>query len=69
MQDEWERVERSKQPLLEITPLTGTADELIDDRRGSAIPDHKNNLAHSLSLPWSEEESKVGRMGYDGELT
>ena len=64
LQEEWERVERMKQPLLEITPVTGAATELIEERSQSKKMDPVGQSL-SLSLPWSEEDTRVNRVGYD----
>ena len=53
-----------KQPLLEITPVTGAATELIEERSQSKKMDPVGQSL-SLSLPWSEEDTRVNRVGYD----
>ena len=65
LQAEWDRIEFSKQPLLEITPIAQTNDNDNQLLRKQS----QNN--QPFNLPWSEEESKTDRRdgGYDGELT
>ena len=69
MQDEWDRVEQSKQPVLEIQPFQQSHEETGNNK---VVKDNVRSRA-TFSLPWSEEESKTDRRGvgggYDGELT
>ena len=52
LQQEWDLLEARKQPLLQITPLSQ--------------PSVPRPTQVSYALPWSEEESKTSRGGYDG---
>ena len=67
LQAEWDRIELSKQPLLEITPINQTN----DGDNNQLLRKQSQQKNSPFNMPWSEEESKTTRHGggYDGELT
>ena len=69
MQEEWDRQERSRQPLLKIT----TAKQLTEHTKpeSGATEDNEQGKQNN-KLPWSEEQSPRhlrSKTGYDGNLT
>ena len=53
LEEEWNRINGQKQPLLQITPIT----EQLETKQ----EDDNQLLTQSFSLPWPEEESKTTR--------
>ena len=64
MKEEWEQIQKQKQPVLQIIQTEG------DEKEMEQIFQDEGKKLKIRSLPWSEEDpgSQLLQKGYDGEL-